>query len=223
MKIIYTVNLGNYDRPIPINPDFLGDWTPVYLSDQKGLEVQGWTTKFLKPHKSLPPVAISRDPKLRPHKYFPKALETLYIDATREVAQPLQNFETSLLGPLQAPVEWCSKHHTKRDCIYQELEAPRVKRLVPDATRQFLRTFYKSENFPEHYGLPENPIIYRKNTYKVQLVGELWWAMMHLQAAWRDQIFLPYVMWKLGLKPSLVQDAELAQFVRKRHKHLPRA
>jgi hypothetical protein len=223
MKILYSVNVGDYDRPIPLNQDFVPKgWLPIYLTDQKTLEVPGWHTKYFKQNPSLPSVVMSRDPKLRPHKYFPQASETLYIDATRSVTQPIQNFVNDVLAPAEGLVEWCSKHHTRRNCVYQELEAPRVKKLVPTDVREFLWTFYKAEHFPEHHGLPENPVIYRKNTMKVQLAGEMWWAMMHLNKAYRDQILLPYVLWKLGISPLLIEDAILSQYVVKKHKHKKR-
>ena len=58
----------------------------------------------------------------------------------------------------------------------------------------------KTEGFPQNYGLPENNIIYRKHN-KAEIISIMndWWYMLEHYSR-RDQLSLPYVLWKHNIK-----------------------
>ncbi len=220
MNVIFTANLGNFDKPIPLDLKLRGKWQAVYFTDDPDLSVPGWDMCYIAPNEDLPNVALSKEIKLRPHLYFPDAKWSLWVDATRQVLQPLDLFLKTALKLTSEDATWIARKHTKRNCIYEELEAPRVNRLVSKNTLKKLKKFYHSEHFPTGAGLPENPVILRKNTIKNALAGDLWWSMMHRFKAWRDQIFLPYVLRSVDVTPEYMEALMIEPFIKKKHKHI---
>jgi hypothetical protein len=57
---------------------------------------------------------------------------------------------------------------------------------------------YKKEGFPRHYGLYENSILIRNHHDEpTRRLMEEWWVE-YLKYSTRDQLSLPYLIWKLG-------------------------
>ena len=54
------------------------------------------------------------------------------------------------------------------------------------------------ENFPKKYGLYELPVIIRKNTEKIKKLNLRWWEQI-CRFSSRDQISMPYVLWKTNV------------------------
>ena len=82
------------------------------------------------------------------------------------------------------------------DCAYTEA-ALMALRLVadPELIRRQMK-FYRDEGFPEHFGSFENPVIIRKcGDTELQVIMESWWQQVE-RFTQRDQLSLPYALWK---------------------------
>ena len=95
----------------------------------------------------------------------------------------------------------CLAKHPIRDCIYDE--ANKVVELGKDNVfnTDNLITKYKFDKYPRHNGLYETSLVYRNNCESNKLMNSLWWD--EIQVCVRDQISLPYILWKHGQKASL--------------------
>lgn len=96
---------------------------------------------------------------------------------------------------------WLFKHPI-RNCLYEE--ATRVIHLKKDISKKVKNQIsrYKKEGFNENQGLYETSILIRdKNYFKF---NELWWDEIKKESI-RDQISLPYILWKLNMKPNIIQ------------------
>jgi len=219
-KVIYTANINGYDTLKALNPKFSEGWKAFYFTDNINLSVNGWEMVYVRRDENMPDVAVARKIKLLSHEYFSKAEYSIWIDATREVIQPLDNFLNFFLERDINDCGWYAQIHTKRDCLYQELYGPRVRKKVPKKTLSKLHAFYTKKKFPKKLGLPETPVIIRKHNDIVKKVNTMWWNMMYKYKAYRDQLFLPYALWKHKLHPVWVHIEDQKQFIIKKEKHL---
>ena len=87
--------------------------------------------------------------------------------------------------------------HVLRDCIYEEAEAcilygkGNPKKLGEQINR------YKQEGFPEKYGMLEaTVIIFNLKSQECKKLMSEWWKEFLNSDSKRDQIALPYILWK---------------------------
>lgn len=92
--------------------------------------------------------------------------------------------------------------HFARDCVYKELKVLKHSRKIKQEQLKRMKEILTSNNFPKHYGLNENNLIYRNHNQKdIVAIMEEWWDLI-LNVASRDQLSLPYVLWTHNIKPS---------------------
>jgi len=92
---------------------------------------------------------------------------------------------TSNIGVMRHPV---------RNCLYTEGDAViRLGKAYSGAVKK-LTEKYKNEGYPEQNGLYETSVLVRP---RCDELNRLWWE--EIKVCIRDQISLPYVLWKLGL------------------------
>ena len=92
--------------------------------------------------------------------------------------------------------------HFERNCLYNEakivsdwgLEHPDI------VSNQMAR--YRNEGFPENYGLAENGVSIRCNTFEVRRLLDLWW-FEYLRGARRDQLSFMYAVWKQKMQDKV--------------------
>ncbi len=82
------------------------------------------------------------------------------------------------------------------DCIYTEAKFLIYCNAVHNNEIKRQIDKYKSEGFPEHFGMREFTIIARKHN-DAELIGfmEQWWKEVN-EHTMRDQISFPYILWK---------------------------
>jgi hypothetical protein len=148
----------------------------------------------------------SKRPKLNPHsievlnkyKYF------IWIDGEIEIYNP--NFVSEILSYMDNGFV-VSPHpdalgNPGRYCAYGEatIRPPKYANEPLDAQCEF----YRSEGFPENYGLYACGVSARDMTSpKVKELGELW-HRQNLQWSYQDQVSFPYCLWKTGLQPDVL-------------------
>jgi hypothetical protein len=192
---VYSCITDEYDtvlEPLSVEPDIdyylFTDGDIPSGSKWKKIDI----TKF-KEYTELTSVQLNRKIKLLPFKYLPDYDYSIYIDGNIEIVAPL--------SPL---IEEMGNHafgvhyHRTRDCIYDELvQVLYLKKADPVLARQQVAA-YKKDGFPPHFGLYENPILIRKHSdEEIRRLMEIWWEE-YMRYPTRDQLSLPYVVWKMG-------------------------
>ena len=86
--------------------------------------------------------------------------------------------------------------HNQRDCIYDEAVMIKYAKKANMSEVKVQLDNYREEGFPSHFGLYENTILIRKHhDMSVCKLMESWWDE-YLKYPTRDQLSLPYVIWK---------------------------
>ncbi|WP_318286015.1 LamG-like jellyroll fold domain-containing protein [Limnospira fusiformis] len=194
-KAIYTANIGGYDRPIPLDPGLAKDWDAYYFSDDPNFDCPGWKHIYVNfdEIKYYSKVACARDIKARPHLYLPNYDVTLWVDSNFVVKRDLNEYLKNLPDD-----DFITTKHYKRDCIYEELQQPRVVVKTGQAILDRVRHQLESQGFPKHFGLQETNFVLRKNTEKSRIIGDMWWNYMKTFNAYRDQLWLSYILFETG-------------------------
>ncbi|MBQ6112253.1 MAG: DUF616 domain-containing protein [Synergistaceae bacterium] len=125
----------------------------------------------------------------------------VYIDGSLRITCDIKPLVYSLI---ESGKNIAIHHHRIRDCIYSERNDILMlnKAKAKDIDRQL--DFYRKEGMPEHFGLLENTVIIRKcNDSKLNDIMHQWWLQVE-RFTHRDQLSLPYVLWKNGLTCSYI-------------------
>lgn len=183
---IYTALFGSYDSlPEPSKRILNCDY--ICFTD-KFFESKIWDVRVV---ESLPysNSGMNRFYKMNPHLFLSDYSHSLYIDSNVEIIRDPVPFLRTL------DFDLLLQRHFARDCIYDE--AFHVV-LNGKANKQDVENWIgklRSDNFPSHYGLSENNIIYRKHVADVISLMEEWWSFYKLGVT-RDQLSLMYCLWK---------------------------
>ena len=70
--------------------------------------------------------------------------------------------------------------------------------------------YYKQSNYPKHNGLYDCSFIMIVNNDTTKELGIHWWSEIEKFSS-RDQISLPYVLNKLGIKPYIITQKEIVK------------
>ena len=132
--------------------------------------------------------------KVLPNLFFPDYDYWFWMDTTHDLIMCPFDVIKTFMGDSEIGL-W---NHTTRNCAYEEAEE--VKKLKYDHINLLddQLSFYISENFPKKYGLYELPVIIRKNTEKIKKLNLRWWEQI-CRFSSRDQISMPYVLWKTNV------------------------
>jgi len=193
---VYTVIIGGYDKPKPINPEFKKE-ADFYLFSN--VEIKGSDYKIVRVNEpALTPKYLSRIIKLLPHKYLPDYEYTLYLDGSVELLESPANIVKKYASRADIIVH----KHPWRNCIYQECKAVVDYRFVPHAQVERQKRFLISQHYPVNNELTENGVILRKNTEKINKLNEYWWKVCK-SFTYRDQLSFCFCAWKHGVKYGL--------------------
>ncbi|MDF2596380.1 MAG: Eps11P family protein [Clostridia bacterium] len=195
---VYTCITSDYDNIM--EPIYCNANCDYYIVTDKDVPKDSYWTKidinqfklnYLKSNEK------NRFIKLHPHLLFQDYDYSLYVDGNirimADIVPLVAQMGNSVLGV---------HRHNKRDCIYTEanviVDHKRFAEFRDMALKQI--EFYKQEGLKEHQGLYENPILIRKHNDKkcIELMNA-WWGEMN-RFTMRDQLSLPYVLWKFGIK-----------------------
>ena len=151
--------------------------------------------------------------KMHPHLLFPGET-TIWIDGS---------YIPYSENPNEIP---CSNgivlfhHTTARNCLYAEAEFCLSRRIGHEEsiTRQIKE--YKKQGMPVDFGLFGSGVLYRKP--ETVSFNEAWWeqVLMSGGGSSRDQISLPYVLWKNNMDFSVLNHKKKLSFFMKGGKHL---
>lgn len=164
----------------------------VCITDQT-LKARQWEIRHCKPKPD--PRRRNRRVKALLHRHVDGP--TLYLDAEFQVTEDPRD----LVGPALEAGSWAATRHPQRDCLFDEADVCFRKRLTesPEALAvQVAR--YRKAGMPEHFGLWAGGVLARRGDEQSRKLGEAWWSET-ARGAERDQVSLPFVVWRLGLRP----------------------
>lgn len=186
---VYTAVLGGCPDELYEPPPFPGV-RYVAFTDRPA---PGWETpKRIDDEED--PRRAARFYKCLPHVVLPGEHLTVWVDGTHQVQANMTQYVLDALKNLTA--DFATFKHRERVCLYQEVRAClQLQKDRPDLLLTQARR-YESEGFPYYHGLCETPVVVRANTPSVRTLGQLWWQEIR-QGSARDQVSLPYVLWKL--------------------------
>jgi hypothetical protein len=188
MITVYTVMTGDYDE---IQPQVREKGvTYLCFTDSRDPLPEPWVRMPLFYHNGTTAKA-SRKPKLQVG-IFVNSGHSIYMDATC----------TMKISPSEAVGRWLKDadmalfRHPWRDCAYQEAQECININKAPRELIEAQVSAYRQEGFPDRFGLFACGVILRRHTPEVTAINDLWWKQVE-QFSHRDQISLPYVLWKL--------------------------
>lgn len=196
--VVYTAILGGYDdlkEPLLKlkNIDYV-----AFLDKNLNCETQ-WNIKSIPENiKELKNnTLINRYLKFHPSELFKDYDYAIYIDGNIKVISDL----TSMTYSVNKEIGISLHKHQYRDCVYNEIEACK---LLKKGNYKLLKEQverYKAEGFPNNYGMLEGTVIVSdlNNDKATNLLNE-WWEEFKNSESLRDQIALPYVLWRNNIK-----------------------
>ena len=194
--VVYTAIFGAYEELIP--PKVVGRF--ICFTDGSVAPCDGW--KLFQVPGELGPIKEARRFKLQPHRYLLDADCSIWIDANIEL---LADPET-LAGAHLAHRDLALHQHPARCCIYDEARVcAEIGRDSADILEEQAR-LYRAAGYPADGGLYETGVLLRHHTAEVARMNDAWWAEVQALSG-RDQVSLPYVLWKLGMEPGLIAGA----------------
>jgi len=135
---------------------------------------------------------VKRQRKIKikiPDEIFDNYEYSLWLDC-----RPLLAIDPYVLLRL-ADTDFLIRSHDYRRCAYDEgkicVMQNRVSKLAVDRQLEH----YRSQGFPTQNGLYHTGFMIRKHTKKLKELMNSWWAEVR-EYSHRDQISLPYVLWK---------------------------
>lgn len=198
--VLYTSLYGTAE---PLNPSVFGGFTScrrVLVTDQPGLTLPG-VEVVVDRDGGIDPARASRRAKLMPHRFFPDATWSIYLDnKSWLLADPLAII-AAVQG--QSAADFFAFPHFRRDCVYQEGRTVIENGLDDHRIVGPLMRRYRAEGMPEHAGLIEGHFLVRHHTDTVAAFGELWFDAL-TRFSRRDQLSFPYLVWKTGFHYDLI-------------------
>ncbi len=212
--VVYSCYFGDYE---PFNPAATGDgigYDRVVFSDRTDLAHPGIRFETLDPG-GMDARLLSRLPKMRPHVFFDDYDWAVYVDnsATLKMS-PLDLLSRILAGhDGLAPAGRYFFPHDSRNCAYREarmcLRLGKMSR--PEFVRQIRR--FRNEGFPQRFGLYANTLmVQRMGDVLTDTLNDAWYGDF-LRRNGRDQVSLPFTLWKYGY-PARVLPLAVADVAR---------
>lgn len=201
---VYTCIVGNYDNLI--EPLFKNDNFDFFaFTDNPNIVCDGWNLKKIPENLKgkYNNILINRYIKLHPYEFFNEYDFVIYIDGNIRLISDIRPMVLKARNKLGIAMH----KHRHRECVYQEAE---VCKLIGKGNANKLAKQienYKKNGFPENFGLAEaNMIISDVKNPESKKIFKKWWEELIYSESLRDQIALPYVIWKSGYSMSDIGD-----------------
>lgn len=192
--VVCTALCGDHDQLLP--PAFLNDgWEYVCYSD-KPREGHGvWDIREI-PYENSDPTRRSRWAKMNLPFLFPKARRVFWMDSNIVIGGNLSELVDEPGNGL-----WLVRHHL-RECVFQEAAACIAAGKDSKEALEAQAAAYAAAGMPEMFGLWENNLfMVDPRNERVANIFSHWWKE-YLAHSRRDQLSLPYVLFRSGLLPT---------------------
>lgn len=193
--VVYTAIYGNYDKLQ--EPLYINDNLDYYaFTDQDIPEGSIWKKMDISKYKQLEDLDDYHKAKyfkIFPYEFFPNYDFSIWVDGNVKIVSDIYPIaiiaENSSIATYNNPLHNCI--YTEKDYMIfnNRVSASLINKQVED---------YKKDGFPEQFGMRELSIIYRKHIdQECYDIMKDWWEHVN-KYTMRDQISLPYLLWKNG-------------------------
>lgn len=193
--VIYTCIVGAYDtikEPLFANPNC--DY--ILFTDNAKIKSEKWNINLI-PKKILRlfknnGLLVNRYYKLNPHALFKNYDYAIYVDGSVQIISDLSTLVNSLNS-----FGIALHKHRFRNCLYDEYEVCKILKKGNQKALYNQIQKYKIEHFPKKYGMAECGLIVSdlKSKIAMEIFAE-WFQELLDTSSLRDQISLPYILWK---------------------------
>lgn len=193
--VVYTAISGNFDDLIQ-HTYISKDFNYVCFTDQQVGDPGIWEIRPLE-DRNLDRVRSAKYYKILPDQFFEDYEYSVWIDGNIDVLT--NELEVRIEELIQAGSILSASKHFERDCIYQEANICMLYGIDDPDIIDAQVHYYRSKGFPEHDGLFEMNIIFRKhNDQHLTAMMQDWWEMI-VKFSRRDQLSFIYVLRKHGI------------------------
>ena len=201
---VYTCNVNNYDfvlPPLTADPNLVF----VCFTDRPNKRIKGWDVRPLQsPPDITNPTLINRYHKFFPHKLGFETDWSIYVDGNMRVLGPVSDLvrEVQSAGAVMACLQ-----HPWRSTVEEEIVAcergGKISSMDVDIAQRRLQ-LYVTEGMPIDATLLENKVIIRNHgNNETEAAMDTWWDEFQVSVK-RDQLSLPYVLWKHRLQFKII-------------------
>jgi hypothetical protein len=197
--IIYSVNIGGYDMfKNPKNND--PNVRYILFTDNKYFKSDIWEVNHIDfVNDSFDSRLKSRFLKTNPHKVLPDHDVSIWIDHCFDFRFKDVNEMIKKIGFVDENIMLYK--HDERNCIYDEgVKVSKLNLEIPSVV-EVQMTKYRTEGFPENYGLYQTGFMFRKNNKLINQFNDIWWNEIKHHSG-RDQLSQVYSAWKSGVTIS---------------------
>lgn len=195
--IAYTAIFGGYDTLRP--PRCQSPTNFICLTDH-AQKVREWESRIVRPAPK-DPRRSSRRCKILSHEYFP-------VEEYGEVVlwhggNVVLTTDPIAMSELYLKSGIAIVNHGHRSCIYDEIAICKEWHKDDPGVLEEQEQYYRSQGYPENNGLYAAFLIIRRRTPEVVELEKLWWNEVQ-QRSCRDQVSLPYALWRVGITPDII-------------------
>lgn len=153
------------------------------------------------------PVMEAKRYKVLPHQFFQNQYR-IWIDANITYKESNDYAIARFLNGKDLAIF----KHPYRNTVWQEFETlQKDKRFKDKWLQKNLKeqmAFYKSQGLPDNTPLWECNFMISRNTESINRVFDAWWAEI-CRWQWRDQVSLPYVLWKYKVNMNTIEEGNI--------------
>ena len=193
-RCVYTCLVGAYDTIK--KPSYIqAGWDYIcFTNDVKLLNAgkkDGWSFRPLV-REDLDATRINRYHKLLPHIVLPDYDESLYVDSNVDIISPFIFDLITARGTVGLLLPY---HFMEKDSYIHKNWILSTRKYAVEPIQDFTNMMIKS-GFPHNYGMTENNCIFRVHAnQRFQKIMEEWWNCV-VKYCERDQLSLPFLLWK---------------------------
>ena len=193
---IYTCITGDYDNVV--EPMYCNENIDYILfTNNKKIKSNNWKIIYVDNKNKLDNVMLNRYIKMHPFEYLEGYDYSIYIDGNIKIYVDISCYVEKINNKYGLALSM----HSSRNKLSDEVKACEMlkKGNIEELEKEI--NFFIKDGMPDDYGLLEAPIIATNLKSKVayEILNE-WWDCFSSSKAYRDQIFLPYILWKRNIK-----------------------
>ena len=193
--VVYTAIYGGYDKLQ--EPLFVSDNLDYFaFTDQEIPQGSVWRKidiSVFKQLEGLDDYHKAKYFKMFPYEFFPNYDFSIWVDGNVKMVADI--YPLAIMSADAPIAAFENPHHV---CIFTEKNYMVFNNRVSVSSINKQVNDYKIDGFPHHFGMRELSIIYRNHSDRwcYELMKE-WWEQVN-KYTMRDQISLPYLLWKHG-------------------------
>lgn len=192
---VYTCIFGNYDKIL--EPYFIPDNCDFYIFTDQNIDQNSIWKKLDLPREILEMSNIEKNRyiKMFPNLFFESYKYSIYLDGNVQIITDLTEYVNKINPKVGIAIH---KHHL-RDCVFDELVAVTLMNKKNKELALKYKTKLENDKMPKNYGLLQCNVIARIHNNKTcKKIMTDWWKEFEKNIK-RDQVSLPYVLFKNGI------------------------